>query len=292
MSLGTPEQYEAAPWMKVAESYLGVREIRGGENPVILKFFAEAGHPEIREDEVAWCSAFANAVMFECGLSGTKNLMARSWLKWSGGTRVTEPQFGDIAVFSRGPLANGLGHVNFFLGWDEDTVTGIGGNQGLGEVDVSKVSRARLIGFIRPKYAPVAKPVIPSMTDKDPTNSKTATTTAVGAVATAGVAATGNFELALLIAAAGVSIVFLLWYIQSKEDADNAKLMAPQFRPSSYVTASEKVAAFEPPVPGSRLVVTNKPKRQRARKTSDVQEQQEDAHKNTRSSHRRMRDEA
>lgn len=292
MSLGTPEQYEQAPWMKTAEGYLGVREIRGGENPVILKFFAEAGHPEIREDELAWCSAFANAVLYENGISGTKNLMARSWLKWSGGTPVKEPQWGDLAIFARGPLQNGLGHVTFFLDWDEDTITGLGGNQGLGEVDVSKISRARLIGFIRPNYQPVANPSAPAMMDHEPKGNKAAATSVVGSAATVAVASTGNFELALFVAAVGVSIVFLLWYLQSKEDETNAKLMTPQFKPSSHVAASEKVAAFEPPMAGARLVVTNVPKKVRTRKASETTETTEKPYKVTHASHRRTKDEA
>lgn len=169
MSIGTEEQYQSAPWMKVAESYLGVKEIRGGENPVILKFYAEAGHEEIDEDEVAWCSAFANAVMYECGISGTKSLMAKSWLKWSGGVKTLVPKFGDIVVFNRGHNP-ALGHVAFFISWDDDYVTVIGGNQGaVGEVSVARLRRSAVAGFIHPHaiVEPTAQLTIPKMTLKD-----------------------------------------------------------------------------------------------------------------------------
>jgi uncharacterized protein (TIGR02594 family) len=169
MSIGTQEQYQSAPWMKVAESYLGVKEIRGGENPVILKFYAEAGHAEIDEDEVAWCSAFANAMMYESGINGTKSLMAKSWLKWSGGVKTLTPKFGDIVVFNRGNNP-ALGHVAFFISWDDDYVTVIGGNQGaVGEVSVARLRRSAVAGFIHPHAVvePIAQPTMPKMTMKD-----------------------------------------------------------------------------------------------------------------------------
>ncbi len=145
------DKYEKSPWMKTAESYLGLKEIPGRENnnPVIIKFYSEAGHPEIRDDETAWCSAFANAVMYENGYVGTKNLLARSWLKWEDGYAPGSPQFGDIAIFQRGndPV---FGHVAFFLRWDDDWVWVLGGNQG-DSVSITKIARSKLLGFRRPK---------------------------------------------------------------------------------------------------------------------------------------------
>lgn len=265
MSLGTEEQYAAAPWMKIAESYLGVKEIRGGENPVILKFFAEAGHKEIVEDEVAWCAAFVNAVLFEAGLHGTQNLMAKSFLNWAGGTPVTEPQFGDVVIFTRGKPSQGLGHTTFFLEWDEDTVTCLGGNQGaVGEVNVEKISRGALIGFRRPIYKPVPKPVTPAITDVEKPDQKPQAAGAVGTLGAAVVAFWGDYQTALIVAAVAALAVFALWYWQQQKKKADVDAMTPQYRPSSRVAAAEKIAAFVPPVGPTELVIQHQPKKKRA----------------------------
>ena len=160
------DKYALAPWMKVAESYLGVTEISGAEdNPVIVKFFRNAGHPEIKDDETAWCSAFANAVMFESNIRGTNNLMARSWLNWEDGEKVVTPRFGDIVVFKRGN-SNVYGHVAFFESWDSNFVYVLGGNQGVGQVNRTRIPRANLLGFRRPAESAKMNPQVPKMTTK------------------------------------------------------------------------------------------------------------------------------
>lgn len=159
----------SAPWMAIAEKYSGIKELSGSRhNPVIVGFFAKSGHPEIKDDETAWCSAFVNAVFYEYGVKGTNNLMARSWLKWSQGEKVSTPKYGDVVIFSRGN--NGYsGHVGFFVRWDDEFVYVLGGNQG-NTVKVSAYPRARLLGFRRLKpsatESSAAKPEIPKITDK------------------------------------------------------------------------------------------------------------------------------
>lgn len=174
-----------APWMAIAEKYLGVAEIDGArDNPVIIKFYASAGHPEIKDEDVAWCSAFANAVMYESGRKGTQNLMARSWLRWTEGDTVSVPRYGDIAVFKRGsdPV---YGHVAFFERWDDDYVYVLGGNQS-DAVTHTKISRDKLLGFRRPK-ARTSEPAMPKMTQVEPKKVKVEISDIV--VATAPVAA-------------------------------------------------------------------------------------------------------
>lgn len=272
MSLGTQEQYDAAPWMKIAESYLGTKEIRGGENKVILRFFAEAGHSEIKEDEVAWCSAFANAVLFEAGLHGTQNLMAKSFLNWAGGTKVTEPQFGDVAIFTRGKPSQGLGHVTFFLDWDEDTVTCLGGNQGaVGEVNVEKISRGALVGFRRPIYKPVPKPATPAITDKEQPDQKPQATGALGGIGAVLATIWGDYQTALIIAAFTVLVIFAYWYWSKMKSEKDAAAMTPQYRPSSRTAAAQKIAEYVPPVEPTQLTVQQLPKKKspgRKRKSS------------------------
>lgn len=162
MAMATVD-YDLAPWMRNATKYLGQKEIRGSRhNPVIVAFFAKAGHPNIKNDEVAWCSAFTNAVFYESGIRGTRSLMAKSWLKWSEGERVKTPRFGDIVVFDRGNDP-AFGHVAFYLGEDDDYVYVLGGNQS-DAVTKSKYKKSRLKAYIRPKRAGDVR--VPKMTDR------------------------------------------------------------------------------------------------------------------------------
>ena len=92
-----------------AASYLGFTE---RENRAELKEFTgvDPVHTE-------WCAAFVNAVLRESEIAGSESvsnypLTARSFLRW--GTKVTDPQPGDIVVFPRGN-SSWQGHVGFYL---------------------------------------------------------------------------------------------------------------------------------------------------------------------------------
>lgn len=209
-------KYELAPWMKTAESYIGTKEYVGSSrhNPVVVAFFAKAGHPEIKDDETAWCSAFANAVMFENGYEGTKNLLARSWLKWVNGEAPSTPRFGDIAIFQRGndPV---FGHVAFFVKWDSEWIWVLGGNQS-NSVSITKIARSKLLGFRRPKTVPKKGPKVPEMTQKPSKVPEMSVEEVVvagsGGVAAIGTTANGSplvglFLFVLLLGVAG----FLIW---------------------------------------------------------------------------------
>lgn len=148
------------PWMTVSNKYLGTHEIRGGENPVIITFFTEAGQPQ-SEDEVPWCAAFENAIFFEAGLPQymTHSLMAKSWLHAPNCDEVEigDAQYGDIVVLNRGGDPS-LGHVTNFVEWVDDEHTafkGQGGNQS-DSVDVAEFSRSKIAGVRRPRYTPPA----------------------------------------------------------------------------------------------------------------------------------------
>jgi uncharacterized protein (TIGR02594 family) len=142
--------------MTYAESYIGLKEFKGGENEIILEFFRKVGHPEVKEDEVPWCSAFAGACLVMAGYDGTKSLMARSWLNWKKAETIHSPRFGDICIFSRGS-GKVYGHVAFFVKWDNDYIYCLGGNQA-NSVSVTKISREKLLGFRRPVLVGTAPP--------------------------------------------------------------------------------------------------------------------------------------
>ena len=51
-------------------------------NPEILAYFEASGFPNIQDDDIAWCAAFVNWVLANCGIQGTEKLLARSFLNW------------------------------------------------------------------------------------------------------------------------------------------------------------------------------------------------------------------
>jgi uncharacterized protein (TIGR02594 family) len=131
---------------EIALGEYGIKERRGGENPEILKYFREIGHPDIIEDEVSWCSAFVNWCILKSGLQPTGSLAAKSWLTW--GEKITEPQIGDIVIFNRGEIGSWQGHVGFFVRLDKDGIWVLGGNQA-DQVNISWYPISKLAGYRR-----------------------------------------------------------------------------------------------------------------------------------------------
>ena len=78
-----------------------------------LQYFSEIGHSWVKDDETAWCSAFANWVCKKAGAARSGKLNARSWLKV--GIQTHHPQKGDIVVFWRESPQSWKGHVAFFI---------------------------------------------------------------------------------------------------------------------------------------------------------------------------------
>ena len=131
-------------WLELAWADLGVTEASGAaDNPDVVRYYADAGHPEVRHDEVAWCAAFVGACLERAGLQGTRSLAARSYLDW--GTPLDEPRIGAVAVLSRGSDPS-LGHVGFLLAMNASRIVLLGGNQG-DAVSVQSFDRSRLLGL-------------------------------------------------------------------------------------------------------------------------------------------------
>jgi uncharacterized protein (TIGR02594 family) len=153
--------------MDIAKKYEGTKEIKGSkDNPVVVAFFAKSGHPEIKDDETAWCAAYVNAVLYEDNRVGTKSLLAKSFLKLPDSDEVTGvPEYGDIVVLHRGSPSSWQGHVGFFIKWDDDYVYLLGGNQSDG-VNISRYSRDRIAGIRRLRETVTKTPIVPKITDK------------------------------------------------------------------------------------------------------------------------------
>ena len=116
------------------------------DNPVVLEYYKEAGHPEVKHDRVSWCAAFVGAILHRAGLKPSGSLMARSYLNW--GTSTKKPVRGSIVVFSRGPV---LGHVAFFDRDNGDgTIRVLGGNQS-NAVSLASFPKSRVLGYRIPQ---------------------------------------------------------------------------------------------------------------------------------------------
>lgn len=128
-----------------ALSYYGESGIPGEKNNnIILKFFAEAKNSWVKNDEVSWCAAFVNAVLYECGLPQTAKLNARSFLDL--GVETLEPEIGDIVVLWRGQKNGVFGHVGFFVKEKDGLIYILGGNQN-NQVNIKPFSKTQLLSY-------------------------------------------------------------------------------------------------------------------------------------------------
>jgi len=107
--------------------YGTLEDISSGSNPHVLEYFAKVGQGWVKDDATAWCAAFVGYCLETCGISSTKKLNARSYLKW--GKTSLQPKLGDIAVLWRVSPTSSYGHVAFFIKKDQNYIWLLGGNQ-------------------------------------------------------------------------------------------------------------------------------------------------------------------
>jgi uncharacterized protein (TIGR02594 family) len=138
---------------ELAKKEVGTVEWAQGSNPKVLAYYRDAGHPEIKDDAVAWCAAFVGAMLKRAGIPNTGLLTARSYLKWGQPVMRKDAQTGDIVVFERGGSA-WQGHVAFLVKDNGDTMTILGGNQ-RDSVSIATYKADDLLGIRR---APASKP--------------------------------------------------------------------------------------------------------------------------------------
>jgi uncharacterized protein (TIGR02594 family) len=139
-------------WLELAWGDLGPAETPGANHTArIVGYYADVGHPQVADDETAWCAAFLGSCLERAGIPSTRSLVARSYLDW--GEPQCEFRHGAIAVLSR-TADPALGHVGFLVGQTTDAVILLGGNQG-DRVCVAAFPRSRLIALRWPPNAPV-----------------------------------------------------------------------------------------------------------------------------------------
>ncbi|QZH75886.1 MAG: TIGR02594 family protein [Erythrobacter sp.] len=141
------------PWMQVALQEFHTRETRGARHtPRILEYHATCAGGT-RDDETAWCSAFANWVMAQIGLEGTGRANARSWLTWGNAVPTNSYHYGAVTVLWRVSKRSWKGHVAFLAGVEGDNLILLGGNQG-DAVSLRPYPKSRLLSFRWPEAFP------------------------------------------------------------------------------------------------------------------------------------------
>lgn len=131
------------PWMKSAYAHLGVHEGTDLKaNPLVLRFFQEAGHGEVKNDHrTPWCAAFVGAMLAQCGIKPTGTLWALDYARW--GQKLAGPLVGAVGYKRR---QGGGGHVFFIASFDARFVYALGGNQN-DQVCISRIPRAQVAGY-------------------------------------------------------------------------------------------------------------------------------------------------
>ncbi len=141
---------------EVAQRFIGTEEVDGAmDNPQLMAMLKlDNNWPE--NDEVPWCSAFANYICWLLHLPRSKNLMARSWLNVGRGINLDGAKAGfDVVILWRGrapqpgpEVTNTSGHVGFYAGHDGQFVELLGGNQS-DQVKISRYPIERILGVRR-----------------------------------------------------------------------------------------------------------------------------------------------
>jgi uncharacterized protein (TIGR02594 family) len=141
----------ATPWVSVAESLIGTKEIAGAKHePLIIEMWKAIKRGGIKTDEVPWCAAFVGYCLEKSGIVSTRFESAKSYLTW--GQELSAPVYGCIVIFDRA----GGGHVGFVVGQDtHGRLLVIGGNQG-NMVSIVPFDRARVAGYRMPAGVPVS----------------------------------------------------------------------------------------------------------------------------------------
>jgi len=119
--------------LTIAQGDMGLKEIKGrAHNPRIIEMFQQVGHPEINNDETAWCAAAVGAWLIEAGFPvppRASNLMAMSYEQY--GVKADEFTPGAICVFYRTAKRerDWRRHVGIAVSQTDKSIKVIGGNQ-------------------------------------------------------------------------------------------------------------------------------------------------------------------
>ena len=141
-----------SPWFEIAESYVGLKEIKGvRHNPTILGWLRDFGKNIGRwgksRDETPWCAVFVSHCLASAGMTTTQSALAASYATYGKPSKLTP---GAVIVIKRKRTGSDSStgsragyHVGFLIRITSTHYIILGGNQG------NRVSRRR---FSRKKY--------------------------------------------------------------------------------------------------------------------------------------------
>ena len=141
--------------IKIALSQYGITETQGPENnPEIMKYFHETGRKWVSNDETPWCDAFMDWCAMKAGLKFSPGLNARGWLEMGEEVKREDVarlilEIPIICIFWRGSIDSKLGHVGLVPRINETATWSLGGNQGIGQVNIHLFLKYRELGFRR-----------------------------------------------------------------------------------------------------------------------------------------------
>lgn len=156
-------------WLEIARREIGVQERRGGENPRIIEYHSYTTLAA-KEDEIAWCAAFASFIMTQAGVVNPHSAWAQDWADDKYFEILDKPIHGCGCVYR---WSASSGHINFFDANSGFSFGCIGGNQldddSGGQVSLAEYvsKQSSVIAYIWPKGWP--KPGDEVIVDPDPT---------------------------------------------------------------------------------------------------------------------------
>lgn len=112
------------PWFIGALHEVGFHET--GNNEGIDKYIALA---HTGSDGEPWCAIFANAMLEQAGITGTRSPSSQSFRTNANFVQLSGPAPGAIVVYWRISKSSGLGHVGFYRGEDAGRIWTLGGNE-------------------------------------------------------------------------------------------------------------------------------------------------------------------
>ncbi len=143
---------EQPAWLALAAHEVGTKEgIGNANNPIVVRYFADAGFSGVKDDATAWCAAFVGAMLKRAGRAPSGSLAARSYEGW--GIGLKDPALGCIATKKRGGSA-WQGHVGLVVGANASTIYLLGGNQA-DSVSIAGFKRSEFTSFRWPADVPL-----------------------------------------------------------------------------------------------------------------------------------------
>jgi uncharacterized protein (TIGR02594 family) len=145
----------APPWFQLALHEIGFHET--GDNQGIDRYVQMA---HCGADGEPWCAIFANAMLEQAGVLGTRSPSSQSFRNDPNFVQLSGPALGAITVYWRGTPNSGLGHVGFYRGEDSSRVWTLGGNEDdMVQIEALPKSSGSfgLVGYWWPRSVPLPK---------------------------------------------------------------------------------------------------------------------------------------